>query len=83
MPEVENKIEDEEKSAVDIATAANVAIEIAMIAVDFIPGGKAVKLVSGVKNTLLLRSEWLVNCPTWRRSPSRLQMRCRTRHRMQ
>lgn len=49
MPEVGNKIEDEEKSAVDIATAANVAIEIAMIAVDFIPGGKAVKLVSGVK----------------------------------
>ena len=28
MPEVENKIEDEEKSAVDIATAANMTMRI-------------------------------------------------------
>lgn len=49
MTEITNVDSCEEKSAVDIASAANAAIDIAMIAVDFIPGGKAVKLVAGVK----------------------------------
>ena len=49
MTEATNKEQLDEKSAVDIAAAANAAIEIATIAVDFIPGGKAVKLVAGVK----------------------------------
>lgn len=42
MTEATNKEQLDEKSAVDIAAAANAAIEIATIAVDFIPGGKAV-----------------------------------------
>lgn len=49
MTEPVNNDLREEKSAVDIAAAANAAIEIATIAVDFIPGGKAVKLVANVK----------------------------------